>query len=66
MQSRNWNNVRPHLEQLEDRLSPTTLTVTPQATAVPSSAPVPSGLTIGAAASAAAQHAAHSHVVVIQ
>ena len=55
MESRNRNNVRPHLEQLEDRLAPTTLTVTPStSTTLPSH--VPSDLTIGAAASHATAH----------
>ena len=64
MQLSKRNSVRPRLEQLEDRLAPTTLTVTLTPT-LPTSAHVPSGQTIGAAASAA-QASAHSGVVVIK
>jgi hypothetical protein len=54
--------VRPRLESLEDRLAPTTLTVTPPAT-LPAAAHVPSAQTIGAAASAS--QASHSGGVVV-
>ena len=59
------NQFRLRLEALEDRLAPTALTVTPPAT-LPAAAVahVPSGLTIGAAASAA-QATAHSGGVVV-
>ena len=56
------NRFRLRLEELEDRLAPTTLTVTPPAT-LPAAAHVPSALTIGAAASHS--QAAHSGGVVV-
>jgi len=60
MQLSKRNSVRPRLEQLEDRLAPTTLAVTPTPT-LPTSAHVPNGQTIGTAASAA-QVSTHSVV----
>jgi hypothetical protein len=63
METRNQNRLRLRVEQLEDRLAPTVLTVTPPVT-LPSSAHAPSGLTIGAAASHA-QATAHSAGVVM-
>jgi hypothetical protein len=59
------NTCQLHLETLEDRLAPTALTVTPRATLpAAATAHVPSGLTIGAAASAA-QATAHSGGAVV-
>jgi hypothetical protein len=62
MELRGQNKVRPRVEQLEDRVTPTTLTVHPHAV-LPAAAAVPTGLTIGAAASAA--QATHSGGVAV-
>ena len=78
MELRKQNSVRPQLEQLEDRLSPTTLTVTPPVPAahpLPATAKPPQARMIGDAASHASSHAganshaanhASTHVVVIK
>jgi hypothetical protein len=63
MEPRTKNSFRPNLEHLEDRLTPTTLTVTPPAT-LPAAAHVPVAHVIGDAASAA-QATAHSGGVVV-
>jgi hypothetical protein len=59
------NRFHLRLEELEDRLAPTTLTVTPHAT-LPAAAHVPSALTIGATASHSQATAYSGGVVVIQ